>query len=166
MVRWWIASSRIKNGEQPFAVNEALHIELDDISYQGFNGKNIINGVSLKISPGEKILIRGVNGAGKSTLLKLVAGLIQPTSGEIFVNNISLKSLKLNHYRSLLGQSLSEESPFEGSLIDNITFGDKDIPQQDIRWALEKTGLAEFVKQQPKGINTIIHPEGYRSHIR
>ena len=149
-----------QDGEQPFAVNEALHIELDDISYQGFNGKNIINGVSLKISPGEKILIRGVNGAGKSTLLKLVAGLIQPTSGEIFVNNISLKSLKLNHYRSLLGQSLSEESPFEGSLIDNITFGDKDIPQQDIRWALEKTGLAEFVKQQPKGINTIIHPEG------
>ena len=149
-----------QEGEQPFSVNEALHIELDDISYKGFNGKNIINGVNLKISPGDKILIRGVNGAGKSTLLKLVAGLIQPTSGEIFVNNISLKSLKLNHYRSLLGQSLSEESPFEGSLLDNITFGDKDIPQQDIRWALEKTGLAEFVKQQPKGLNTIIHPEG------
>ncbi len=149
-----------QDGEKPFSENEPLQIELDDISYQGFNGKNIINGINLKISPGDKILLKGVNGAGKSTLLRLIAGLIQPTSGEIFVNNISLKSLKLNHYRSMLGQSLSEESPFEGTLLDNITFGDKSISQQDIRWALEKTGLADFVKQQPKGLNTVIHPEG------
>ncbi|QYA26367.1 ATP-binding cassette domain-containing protein [Gramella sp. MT6] len=149
-----------QDGEKPFSENEPLHIELDDISYQGFNGKNIINGINLKISPGDKILLKGVNGAGKSTLLRLIAGLIQPTSGEIFVNNISLKSLRLNHYRSMLGQSLSEESPFEGTLLDNITFGDKSISQQDIRWALEKTGLADFVKQQPKGLNTVIHPEG------
>ncbi len=149
-----------QDGEQPFSNNEPLHIELDNVIYHGFNGKEIINGINLKISPGDKILLRGKNGAGKSTLLRLIAGLIQPTSGEIFINDISLKSLKLNHYRALLGQSLSEESPFEGTLLDNLTFGDKSISQQDIRWALEKTGLSDFVKQQPKGLNTIIHPEG------
>ncbi|PTX43004.1 ABC-type bacteriocin/lantibiotic exporter with double-glycine peptidase domain [Christiangramia gaetbulicola] len=149
-----------QDGEQPFSNNEPLHIELDNIVYNGFNGKEIINGIDLKISPGDKILLRGKNGAGKSTLLRLIAGLIRPTSGEIFINDISLKSLKLNHYRALLGQSLSEESPFEGTLLDNLTFGDKSISQQDIRWALEKTGLSDFVKQQPKGLNTVIHPEG------
>ena len=149
-----------QDGEQPFSNNEPLHIELDNIIYNGFNGKEIINGINLKISPGDKILLRGKNGAGKSTLLRLIAGLIRPTSGEIFINDISLKSLKLNHYRALLGQSLSEESPFEGTLLDNLTFGDKSISQQDIRWALEKTGLSDFVKQQPKGLNTVIHPEG------
>ena len=149
-----------QDGDQPFTDTEALNIELENVSYQGFNGKNIINGIDLNIRPGEKILLRGNNGAGKSTLLKLIAGLIQPTGGEIFVNDNSIKSIQLNHYRSLLGQSLSEESPFEGTLLENITFGDDSITQQDIRWALEKTRLSEFVKQQPKGLNTIIHPEG------
>ena len=149
-----------QNGDQPFKSDEPLNIELENISYQGFNGKQIINGIDLNIKPGDRILLRGANGAGKSTLLKLIAGLIQPTGGEIFINENSIKSIKLNHYRSLLGQSLSEESPFEGTLLDNITFGDKSISQQDIRWALEKTGLLDFVKQQPKGLNTIIHPEG------
>ena len=149
-----------QKGDEPFENQQPLHIELDNIYFQGFNGKNIINGIDLNIAPGDKILLRGRNGAGKSTLLKLISGLFQPTGGEIYVNDISLKSLKLNHYRSLLGQSLSEESPFEGTLLDNITFGDKNISQQDIRWAIEKTGLGGFVKQQPKGLNTIIHPEG------
>lgn len=149
-----------QDGDLPFSANEALNIELDNITYKGFNGKNIISGINLSIKPGDKILVKGNNGAGKSTLLKLIAGLIQPTGGEIYVNENSLKSIKLNHYRSLLGQSLSEESPFEGSLLDNITFGDQNINQQDIRWALEKSGLTDFVKQQPKGLNTIIHPEG------
>lgn len=149
-----------QTGEEPFLDKEALNIELANVSYTGFNGKKIIKDVDLQIRPGEKILIRGNNGAGKSTLLKLIAGLIQPTEGEIYINNFSIKSLKLNHYRSLLGQSLSEESPFEGTLLDNITFGDKSISQQEIRWALENTGLNSFVKQQPKGLNTVIYPEG------
>lgn len=149
-----------QSGEQVFSESDALHIELENVTYHGFNGKNIINGIDLSIRPGEKLLLRGNNGAGKSTLLKLIAGLMQPTGGELYINNHSIKSIKLNHYRSLVGQSLSEESPFEGTLLDNITFGDKSISQKDIRWALEKTGLTEFVKQQPKGLNTIIYPEG------
>ena len=44
--------------------------------------------------------------------------------------------------------------------MDNITFGDKSIPQEDIYWALEKTKLKAFVKEQPKGLKTILYPEG------
>jgi ABC-type bacteriocin/lantibiotic exporter with double-glycine peptidase domain len=73
---------------------------------------------------------------------------------------VSLKGLHLNDYRSYLGQSLSEESPFEGTLEDNITFGDSSVSSDDIYWALEKTGLTQFVKEQPKGIKTVIYPEG------
>ncbi|MFD1096255.1 peptidase domain-containing ABC transporter [Salegentibacter chungangensis] len=149
-----------QSGEKPFEIGEPLHVELDGIQYKGFDGKKIIRNLNLKINPGDKILLKGLNGAGKSTLLKLVAGLIQPSLGEVYVNDISLKSINLNHYRSMIGQSITEESPFEGTIMENITMGDENIPKQDIQWALEKTGLLSFVKKQPKGLNTMIYPEG------
>ena len=159
-----VVDKRLENqtGEKPFSDTEKLTIELENVAYKGFNGKNIINDIDLTIKPGDRILLRGPNGAGKSNLLKLIAGLVKPSSGEIYINGHSIKSLNINHYRSLLGQSLSEESPFEGTLLDNITLGDKSISQQDIRWALDNTGLTTFVKQQPKGLKTTIHPEGFR----
>jgi ABC-type bacteriocin/lantibiotic exporter with double-glycine peptidase domain len=89
-----------------------------------------------------------------------MAGIIEPDQGDIFVNNVSLKSINLNYYRAHLGQSLTEESPFEGSILENITFGDTDISDEDVYWALEKTGLTQFVKEQPKGIKTMLYPEG------
>ena len=73
---------------------------------------------------------------------------------------LSLKSIKINHYRSLLGQSITEESPFEGTILDNITLGDDTVPKADVQWALQNTGLLSFVKQQPQGLHTMIYPEG------
>ncbi len=149
-----------QKGEMPFNEDTELMIELESVSF-GFGAKNtILKDISLQISPRSHTLIAGASGSGKSTLLRLIAGLIQPTQGNIYVNNISLDGINANHYRSFLGQSLTEESPFEGTITDNITFGDPDIPQKDLHWALEKSGLLQFVKEQPKGVNTMLHPEG------
>ncbi len=150
-----------QDGEKPFKDDEGFQVELEDVSYNvpGRN-KHIIDGVSLKITPQCSILIQGGSGSGKSSLLRLVAGIIEPDQGDIFVNDVSLKSINLNYYRSHLGQSLTEESPFEGSILENITFGDKNIPQDQIYWALEKVGLTQFVKEQPQGLQTVLYPEG------
>ena len=150
-----------QHGEKPFEDDESFLVELEDISYNvpGRN-KHIINGVSLKITPQCTILIQGGSGSGKSSLLRLVAGIIEPDQGDIFVNDVSLKSINLNYYRSHIGQSLTEESPFEGSILENITFGDKDISEKEVYWALEKTGLTKFVKEQPHGLKTMLYPEG------
>jgi len=149
-----------QKGDEPFQIGEPLTIEFDGVNYKGFNDERIIKNINFKINPGDKILLQGANGAGKSTLLKLLAGLIRPSVGEIYVNDISLKSVRLNHYRGMLGHSITEETPFEGTILENITLGDQNIPAQDIQWALDKTGLLGFVKQQPKGLNTMIYPEG------
>ena len=76
------------------------------------------------------------------------------------MNNISLKGILLNHYRAFIGQSLPEESPFEGTILENLTFGDPDISMEQVYWALEQTGLLPFVQEQPKGIKTMLYPEG------
>lgn len=150
-----------QEGERPFKENESFNVELKDISYNiPGTDRTIIKKVSLMITPDCTILIRGDSGSGKSTLLRLIAGILTPDTGAIYVNNVSLRSIALNYYRSHLGQSLTEESPFEGSILDNITFGDHSVKEEDVYWALEKTGLTEFVKEQPKGLRTMLYPEG------
>jgi ABC-type bacteriocin/lantibiotic exporter with double-glycine peptidase domain len=150
-----------KDGETPFKDNEGLTVELEDVVYKvpGLE-KKIIDHLSLTIRPDTKLLIQGKSGSGRSTLLRMIAGILEPDEGKIYVNNVSLQGLKLSQYRSYLGHSLKEEYPFEGTLLDNITFGNKDIPMEDVYWALEKVSLTEFVKEQPQGLKTILYPEG------
>jgi ABC-type bacteriocin/lantibiotic exporter with double-glycine peptidase domain len=150
-----------QEGEKPFKENEAFNVELKDIEYYvPGTQKKIINNLSLQITPGCTILIEGDSGSGKSTLLRLIAGILEPDAGNIYINNVSLRSIELNYYRSHLGQSLAEESPFEGSILDNIAFGDTSVKEEDVYWAIDKTGLTEFVKEQPYGLKTMLYPEG------
>ncbi|MRI01887.1 ATP-binding cassette domain-containing protein [Kriegella sp. EG-1] len=150
-----------QNGQKPLSEDGEFAIEFDGVSISvPGNGKKILDEVSLKIEPKSKTLIIGSNGSGKSTLLQMIAGLVEPEEGNIYVNNISLKGINPNHYRSFLGQSLTEESPFEGTILENITFGDTSISQKDLYWAIEGVGLLQFIKEQPDGLNTVIYPEG------
>jgi ABC-type bacteriocin/lantibiotic exporter with double-glycine peptidase domain len=150
-----------QNGETPFSEWDDLTVQLENVAF-GVNGntKKIVKDISLLIRPRSSQLILGANGSGKSTLLRLIAGIIEPTQGNIYVNDVSLKAINPNHYRSFLGQSLIEESPFEGTILENITFGDQSISPKDLQWALEKLGLQTFIKEQPMGLNTMLYPEG------
>ena len=136
-------------------------IELDNVSYSVKDRKKpILQDISLKINAKDRILIQGNSGSGKSSLLKLIAGVISPTDGSVYVCDKSLTSLNINSYRQHIGQTLVEETPFEGTLLQNITFGDTDITSQQLDWAIQNVGLKDFVKQLPNGLNTMIYPEG------
>lgn len=149
-----------QEGEFPLLEAEDLQVELENVSF-GVNGKeHILENISLKIAPRSSQLIVGSNGSGKSTMLRLIAGILEPNEGNIYINNTSLRGINPNHYRSFIGQSLIEESPFEGTILENITFGNTSIPQKDLQWAIEAVGLVDFVKKQPQGMNTMIYPEG------
>ncbi len=149
-----------QDGEKPI-INENFTVVLDKASYKVPNRfQPILDNVSLEITKDSRILIQGENGSGKSSLLRLIAGVIEPTSGTVLVNNVALSGIHLNYYRSHLGLSLAEETPFEGSIRENITFGDTTITDEDIIWAFEKVGLLPFLKEQPKGLSTMLFPEG------
>ena len=150
-----------QDGEISFQEDQGFHVELDGVSYLvPDRDKKIIDNVSLKITPNCQILLNGSSGSGKSTLLRIIAGIIEPDSGGVYINDSALKGMNLNYYRSHLGQSLPEESPFEGTILNNITFGDKTISQEQVYWALKNVGLSEFVKEQPQGLKTMLYPEG------
>ena len=149
-----------QDGEKPMFKN-GVTLELDEVSYRVENRKKgIINNISLTLTPTSRILIQGESGAGKSSLLRLISGVIEPTEGNIYINNLSLASLHLNHYRSQLGLSLSDETPFEGSIRDNLVFGNRQVDDLVIFNALNTVGLNQFLKEQPNGLETVLYPEG------
>jgi ABC-type bacteriocin/lantibiotic exporter with double-glycine peptidase domain len=149
-----------QEGESP-DFSEKLTVELDRVSYQ-VKGRNnpILEDISLVIEPGSRLMVQGESGSGKSSLLRMIAGLIEPTSGHMFANQFSSESLYLNHYRKHLGLSLAMEAPFEGTIRENIAFGSPEIPDKDILKALDQVGLTSFIQEQPKGLGTVLHPEG------
>jgi len=141
--------------------SEGIYLELDHVTYNVSNREqSILKDVSLQINPNSRILIQGDSGSGKSSLLRIISGIISPSTGKVYVNGFSIEGLNINHYRSHLGLSLSEEFPFEGTLRENLTFGDTSITDDNILELLKNIGLLNFLKELPKGLNTILYPEG------
>lgn len=115
--------------------------------------------VSLVINQGEKIVVSGENGSGKSTLIRLLSGVLQPTSGNIYSNDDTFQKIDLRQFRSQTATILQHETPFEGTILENLTYG-QEIPSDKLKWAIEAVKLSDFIKALPNGLQTTIFPEG------
>lgn len=150
-----------QSGEMPFDDAECFKISLEKVCYTTKDRDYpILDDISFTIEPKSTVLIDGPSGSGKSTLLRIISGIAIPTRGDIYVNDVSLKGIYPNHYRAQVGHVLTGETPFEGTIYENITFGDETITEQTINKIVDIVGLREFIKNQPNGINSIIVPEG------
>ena len=151
-----------RNGEK-IRFKDNFIIELENVGYDVDDRKEpILENINLKITQDSRILIEGPSGSGKSSLLRTIATLIEPTKGCIYLDNKRLSGINLNSYRSQVGMSLTDETPFEGTIRDNISFGNAEITDDEIYDALNKVGLNEFIRLQPLGLNTMLYPEGQR----
>lgn len=148
-----------QSGIDPYSIQEKLDLELDEIAINSDLGVPLLKGISLKIPAKSKILIDGASGPGKTTLLKLIAGVENPTAGTIYANDISLNAISLKDYRSSVGLVLPTQTPFEGTILENITLGRQDIQQEQLHDVLKHLSLLDFIKKQPQGLNTCIYPE-------
>ncbi len=111
----------------PLSSKNSITAELNDITYNAPDGEEILKDISLSISSNDRIHLTGPSGSGKTTLLKIISGLIPAASGTLYVNNISVKAIWPNIYRANIGQVLPDQTPFEGTIMENITFDNKDI---------------------------------------
>jgi len=138
-----------------------ITLETDNLNFKFPDADHyVINSMTLKIEQGEKILLNGENGSGKTTLIRLLSGLIQPTSGSFFINDDTFNKIDLKHYRSHIGTIIQGETPFEGTILANITFNNPAITATDLKWALDAVQLTSYIKSLPKGLDTRIFSEG------
>ncbi|WOK05476.1 ATP-binding cassette domain-containing protein [Imperialibacter roseus] len=143
------------------AKGKGISLEVTGLTYQ-FPGTDrpAVEGVDLKVGVGEKVCITGVNQSGKSTLLALLSGLYNDYSGSIHFNGIPLGDINIMSFRSFIGDNLGMQDLFYGTLEENITVGKEGINLEDMLWAIEEVGLGEYFRSLPKGLSTMIQPEG------
>lgn len=121
---------------------------------------DILNKINLKIDQAEKIYLEGDNGTGKTTLIRILSGGMLPTSGSFFINDDTYHKIDLAQYRSQIGTITSGETPFEGTILENITFNNPLVSNEDLKWAIESVELGAFIKALPNGLETKIFPDG------
>lgn len=136
-------------------------IEFRNVSFRyPDQGEAALQDISLRIAPGEHVVVLGRTGSGKSTLQKLMLGLYQPTEGVIRMDGIDLRQLDPADLRRNVGFVGQEATLFYGSLRENIAIGAPYADDSAIVHAAEVAGLTQFVNRHPKGFDMLIGERG------
>uniref|UniRef100_A0A0E0FRQ0 MDR-like ABC transporter n=1 Tax=Oryza nivara TaxID=4536 RepID=A0A0E0FRQ0_ORYNI len=137
-------------------------VELKDVyfSYPARPEQLIFDGFSLHVSSGTTMAIVGESGSGKSTVISLVERFYDPQAGEVLIDGINIKSLRLNWIRGKIGLVSQEPLLFMTSIKDNITYGKEDATIEEIRRAAELANAANFIDKLPDGYDTMVGQRG------
>ena len=130
--------------------------------YGGPEAPAILEGVSLTVEPGETVALVGRSGSGKTTLIKLLAGLLEPTEGEILYDGFELRTLDYRTLRRKIGFVLQESYLFDDTIGANIAFGEGIPDPARIAWAAKVANADEFIERLPLGLDTRVGESGLR----
>ena len=140
---------------------KGIAVELSGVSYRFPDSQaDSLHDLYLSIAPGERLCIAGYNSSGKSTLLHLIAGVFTDFKGSLTYNKIPFRNLNAVSLRAHIGDHMTQEDIFKGSLLENITMGHEAVRLEDVISAVEQVGLGQFVKKLPKGYDTTLLPGG------
>lgn len=135
-----------EEAEAPGPMQDALRFENVVFRYKP-EGPPVLPGLELEIARGENIAIVGPTGAGKSTIVKLVARFYDPTEGRITLDGVDLRQMSLDDLRGRLAVVLQDPYLFDGTIEDNVRFGDDALPRARIDEAAERTRAIEVLNR-------------------
>lgn len=149
-------------GTQLCVVKENSVIEFDNITLRfNENSNEVIKNLSFTVNSGEAIALVGRSGSGKTTLVNMLPRFVEPTSGRIAIDGISIDEFNLASLRRNLSLVSQHVVLFEGTIADNIRYGsNKDADDNKLRSVLEAANLWDFVQELPERLNTQIGESG------
>ena len=121
--------------------------------------RDLVDGVSLRIEPGQSVALIGLTGSGKTTLTALTTRLYEVTGGSITIDGVDIRDLTRDDLRSNIAMAFEDATLFSSSVRDNVLLGNKDQSEDDLKQALE-IAQAQFAYDLPKGLDTPIGDEG------
>ncbi len=135
-------------------------VEFDDVRFSYERGKEVIKGIDLTINPGEMVGLVGKSGAGKSTIINLLCRFFDVDSGEIRIDGVPIKDMKLLDLRRQIGIVMQEPFLFRSSLLDNIRYGHPDASFADVVRAAKAAHAHDFIVDKELGYDTIVGEGG------
>lgn len=114
------------------------------------------------MKPGESIAIVGKTGAGKSTLVNLLMRFYDVDSGEITIDNVPIKNYSRDSLRKSFGMVLQDTWLFDGTIKDNLTFGNPNATDKEIIEACKASSIHSFIEKLPNSYNTLIGQGGLK----
>ena len=137
-----------------------LAVELRDVRFSYTSDQPVLNGVSVRVEPGETVALVGSAGSGKSTVAMLLPRFYDPSSGEIRIGDIPLPRMRLATLRRELGVVFEEAFLFSASIRDNIAYGDPHADHDRVLAAARAAAVEEFVAELPDGYDTMVGERG------
>lgn len=136
-------------------------IEIKDVSFKYNNNiENVLNNISFTINPGQKVALVGPSGGGKTTLCNLIPRFYDVEDGEILVEGIDVRKIKLQSLRSNIGMVQQDVYLFSGTVRENILYGKPDATEQEIIDASKAAGAYDFIMNLENGFDTYVGERG------
>ncbi|WP_285613430.1 ABC transporter ATP-binding protein [Actinokineospora globicatena] len=149
--------------EKPDAVDVPagpVAVELDDVRFGYTRSEPVLDGVSLRVSPGETLALVGTAGSGKSTVSLLLPRFYDAQSGAIRIGGVDLRDLRLASLRGTIGVVFEEAFLFSDSVGANIAYGRPDATAADVEAAARAAQAHEFITELPDGYDTVVGERG------
>lgn len=128
------------------------HVRFENVSFRYNAGEqDVLREVSFDVKPGEIAAIVGATGAGKTTIINLLLRFYDVSSGRVTVDGIDIRDMKQSTLRSYFGLVLQDNLLFAGTIMDNITMGNKDISREYVQKTAELVQADRFIKKLPGG---------------
>tara|TARA_A100001015_G_scaffold81592_1_gene90406 strand:+ start:586 stop:2334 length:1749 start_codon:yes stop_codon:yes gene_type:complete len=142
-------------------IDTSKDIIFSDVCFKYESSKSyVLNKIDLTIESGKFIALVGMSGCGKSTLVNLIPRLYNASSGSIKINNTNINDLKMSSLRNNISYVGQDTVLFNDSIKNNVTYGKKNIHDDKIYDALEKSYSLDFINEMPDGIDTVIGENG------
>ena len=140
---------------------------LGDISFEGVSfayepETRVLHDISFTAPQGTVTALVGSSGSGKTTLAGLAASFLTPTSGTVTVGGIDLSTVTLDSFRSRMGVVLQDDFLFEGTIRENILFGNPAATADDLTEAAQAAYVLEFADRFEQGLETVIGERGVK----
>lgn len=135
------------------------YVNFENVSF-GYNpDKIVVRDFTAAVKPGQKIAIVGPTGAGKTTIVKLLMRFYDVTAGDITIDGNNVQLFKRDELRSLFGMVLQDTWLFNGTVADNIRYGNLNATDEDVKNAAKSAQVHHFVKTLPDGYNMLLNEE-------
>ncbi len=135
-------------------------IEYRHISFAYKPGEPVLKDISLLVSPGEAIALVGASGAGKTTFVNLLPRFYDPETGQILIDGIDIRDVKLHSLRRQIGIVPQETIMFSGTIAQNIAFGQDAFDMEAVKEAAKIANAHQFISQLPEGYQTWVGERG------